>query len=77
MVLGYFAIDRGAGKGERAVAVPAGAGCNGHLLLCDRRLDDIAIAAAHNAMSSAEDGFVLANHSRGIIPQLEAGTGAC
>ena len=73
IVLGYFAIDRSAGPAESAVAVPAGAGCNGHLLLCDRRLDDIAIAAAHNAMSSAEDGFVLANHSRGIIPQLEAG----
>ena len=73
IVLGYFAIDRSAGPGESAVAVPAGASCNGHLLLCDRRLDDIASAAAHNAMSSAEDGFVLANQSRGIIPRLEAG----
>ena len=73
IALGYFAIDRSGGSGESAVAVSAGAGCNGHLPLCDRRLDDIAIAAAHNAMSSAEDGFVLANHSRGIIPQLDAG----
>ena len=73
IVVGYFAIDRSAGPGESAVAVPASSGCNGHFLLCDRRLDDIAIAAAHNAMSSAEDGFVLANHSRGIIPQLDAG----
>ena len=73
IALGYFAIDRSGGSGESAVAVSAGAGCNGHLPLCDRRLEDIAIAAAHNAMSSAEDGFVLANHSRGIIPQLDAG----
>ena len=73
IVLGYFAIDRSAGPEERVEAVPESAGCNGHVLLCDRRFDDIAIAAAHNAMSSAEDGFVLANHSRGIIAQLEAG----
>ena len=72
IVLGYFAINRSAGTSESGVVVSAGAGCNGHLPLCDRRLDDIAIAAAHNAMSSAEDGFVLANHSRGIIPQLDA-----
>ena len=43
------------------------------MLLCDRSLDNISIAATHDSMSSAEDGFVLANHSRGIIPQLEAG----
>ena len=43
------------------------------MLLCGRRLDNITVAATHNSMSSAEDEFVLANHSRGIVPQLEAG----
>ena len=73
LVAGYFAIDRSAGTGESVTAVMPGAGCNGHVLLCDRRLDSIAIAATHNSMSSAEDGFILANHSQGIIPQLESG----
>ena len=47
--------------------------CNGHVLLCDRRLNDVVIAATHNSMSSSEDGFLLANHSKGIISQLDAG----
>jgi len=68
---GYFAVDRSGGAG--VVDVPFEPGCNGHVLLCDRRLNEVAIAATHNSMSSSEDGFLLANHSRGIIPQLEAG----
>ena len=74
IVGGYFAIARSGGDG--AVAAPAAAAvadCNGYALLCDKRFDEIVIAATHNSMSSAADGFVLANHSRGIIPQLEAG----
>ena len=68
---GYLAIDRSSGAG---VAVePFNPACNGHVLLCDRRLDDVTIAATHNSMSNADDQFVLANHSKGIIPQLEAG----
>ena len=72
---GYFVIDRSGGGSQAGAAfTPAfDPACNGHVLLCDRRLDNIVIAATHNSMSSAEDGFVLANHSRGIIPQLEAG----
>ena len=77
---GYFAIERSGGgggpfQGRAGAAFTADfdPACNGHVLLCDRRLDNIVIAATHNSMSSAEDGFVLANHSRGIIPQLDAG----
>ena len=75
IVGGYFAIDRSGGGSMTGVPFTAAfdPACNGHVLLCDRRLDDIAIPATHNSMASAEDGFVLANHSRGIIPQLEAG----
>ena len=59
--------------GEGVLAVPSASGCNGHVLLCDRRFDSIAIAATHNSMSNIEDEFLLVNHSKGIIPQLEAG----
>ena len=75
IVGGYFAIAGSGGAGTDA-APPAAAAvpeCNGHISLCDRRFNEIAIAATHNSMSSAEDGFSLANHSRGIIHQLNAG----
>ena len=71
IVGGYFAVDRSGGEG--VADVPFDPGCNGHVLLCDRRFNDVAIAATHNSMSAAEDGFLMANHSKGIIPQLEAG----
>ena len=75
IVGGYFAIAGSGGSGTDA-APPAAAAvhqCNGHISLCDRRFNEIAIAATHNSMSSAEDGFSLANHSRGIIHQLNRG----
>lgn len=73
IVGGYFAIARSGGDGAAAPAAAAGPDCNGYALLCAKRFDEIVIPATHNSMSSAEDGFVLANHSRGIIPQLDAG----
>ncbi len=71
IVGGYFVVSRSAGEG--IASVPFDPRCNGSVILCDRRFNDIVIAATHNSMSSAEDGFLLANHSKGIIPQLEAG----
>ncbi len=68
---GFIAIDRSGGEGIAAATFKPG--CNGHVLLCDRAWDNVTIAATHNSMASAEDGFILANHSKGIIPQLEAG----
>jgi len=71
IVGGYFLVNRSAGEG--IASVPFDPRCNGSVVLCDRRFNDIVIAATHNSMSSAEDGFLLANHSKGIISQLEAG----
>jgi hypothetical protein len=47
--------------------------CNGSEALCDRPLDRVAFPTAHNAMSSAEDGFVDPNHRRSLVKQLDAG----
>jgi hypothetical protein len=47
--------------------------CNGSVELCDRPLDRVAFPTAHNAMSSAEDGFVDPNHRRSLVKQLDAG----
>lgn len=47
--------------------------CNGSPLLCDRPLDQVAFAAAHNAMSAADAGWALPNHPHGMVQQLDAG----
>lgn len=62
-----------------AAAVDAALGervCNGFVELCDRPLDQVAFATAHNAYSAVDDGFRLgptANHFQGIAEQLPAG----
>ncbi|MEM7286803.1 MAG: hypothetical protein AAF480_10670 [Actinomycetota bacterium] len=58
---------------EPAEAMDEDLGCNGHVELCPRRLDQVAMAATHNSMSAAESNFLLANHTRGIRAQLDAG----
>lgn len=48
--------------------------CNGAAELCDRRLDEVAFAAAHNAMSAADTpGWLFAENNTGIADQLEYG----
>jgi hypothetical protein len=48
-------------------------GCNGSVSLCDRPLDRVALPASHNAMSSANAGFIDPNNRRTIVQQLDAG----
>jgi hypothetical protein len=48
--------------------------CNGMLALCDRRLDEVVFAGAHNAMSSADVAtWMFPSQERGIRRQLEDG----
>lgn len=47
--------------------------CNGHPELCDRRLDEVALAMTHNAMSSEEDAFYAPNQNHRLWRQLEDG----
>ncbi len=49
--------------------------CNGHVELCDRRLDQVALPATHNSHSAREEGFsqLNANHQSGVAAQLDAG----
>jgi hypothetical protein len=56
---------------------PDGAGCNGRVELCDRTLDQVALAGSHNAMSvRGEPGWYLGFQRRTISDQLEAGVRA-
>lgn len=51
--------------------------CNGHEVLCDRRLDEVTFFGTHNSMSAAsEPGWFFAEHRTGIPQQLEAGVRA-
>jgi hypothetical protein len=55
-------------------AAAEGNGCNGSAKLCDRPLADVALPAAHNAMSAAEQpGWFFPNQERGISQQLDDG----
>ena len=56
-------------KGDAALSLA----CNGSQKLCDRPLDAVAFPAAHNAMSSANAGFIDPNQRNTITEQLDAG----
>ncbi len=48
--------------------------CNGSRALCDRRLDQVTFAGAHNAMSAADvPGWMFPQHEHGIAGQLTDG----
>ncbi len=51
--------------------------CNGYAVLCDRPLNEVAFAGAHNAMSAATSpGWLFAENDYGIPSQLEYGVRA-
>jgi hypothetical protein len=47
--------------------------CNGFAELCDRRLNEVSFPSVHNAMSAANDDFLIANNQKPIPDQLDAG----
>lgn len=64
------------GDGARAVKRPPGpvTHCNGYEELCDKRLNEIAFGATHNAMSAARlPGWFTPNQRFGIEQQLRDG----
>ncbi|MBJ95915.1 MAG: hypothetical protein CMP23_15745 [Rickettsiales bacterium] len=51
----------------------SGLPCNGHVELCARRFDQVALPATHNSMSNREDGWWVPNQNLPIVRQLEDG----
>ena len=51
-------------------------GCNGLHALCDRRLDQVALAGTHNSMAASAEDFYTIRHSGGINTQLASGVRA-
>jgi hypothetical protein len=62
-----------AGTGGVTTAAPARGGCNGHAELCDRSLDDVALAATHNSMSVPLPGWYSSMQEAPIADQLHDG----
>ena len=64
-------------NGTHVVSPDPAKGCNGHVELCDRRLDQVVLAGTHNSMSaSAEKGWFVARQTGGIGAQLARGVRA-
>ena len=71
---GVLAIGLTVAFNNSSKAAAVGKGCNGSAKLCDRPLADVALPAAHNAMSAADvPGFFFPNQDRGIPQQLDDG----
>lgn len=73
-VIGTLVVSATADRGDAIAAAltPAGT-CNGSAALCDRRLDQIVFPTSHNAMGTAADGFLNANHGMSFEDQLDVG----
>lgn len=63
------------GSSAITAAAPA-SGCNGHAELCERRLDEVAMVATHNAMSAPQPGWFSSQQDRPIPGQLRDGVRA-
>jgi hypothetical protein len=68
-----IAVGVFAGTGGVSTAAPAAGPCNGHVELCDRSLDHVALAATHNSMSAPLPGWFSTQQDHGIPDQLRAG----
>lgn len=69
-VIGVVVTDDAVERAEAAT------GCNGHVELCDRRIDEVVFAGSHNAMSSTELGWDLAMQTGDMVAQLDHGVRA-
>jgi hypothetical protein len=47
--------------------------CNGHVELCDRPFNEVALAATHNGMSIADYGWLWPSHDGSVTFQLNSG----
>ena len=61
------------GSGGTTTAAPAKGPCNGHIEICDRPLDEVALVATHNSMSVPLPGWYSSMQERPIGDQLDDG----
>ncbi len=65
-----------AAQADTTADVPPALACNGAPQLCDRRFDQVAYACAHNAMSNADEAWLVPNQRHGLVAQLDDGVRA-
>jgi hypothetical protein len=76
MLFGGLAFVHALRAPTAAHADMAETGCNGHVELCDLRLDHVVFAGTHNSMAASSQHFVFARHRGGIDAQLASGVRA-
>jgi hypothetical protein len=76
MLFGGLAFVKALQAPNVAHAAMADAGCNGHVELCDRRLDEVVLAGTHNSMAASSQGFLFSRQQGGIGAQLASGVRA-
>ena len=72
-VLVVVAVAAFAGSGGTTTAAPAAGACEGHIALCGRPFDEVALPATHNAMSVPLPGWFASEQDRPIADQLHDG----
>jgi hypothetical protein len=73
VALVVIAVSVFVGSGGVSTAAPARGGCNGHVALCGRSLDAVALPATHNAMSVPLPGWFASEQDHPIPQQLRDG----
>jgi len=68
-----IAIGAFVGGGGTTVAAPGGGPCNGHDELCDKPIDELALAATHNSMAVPLPGWFASEQDAPIADQLDDG----
>jgi hypothetical protein len=68
-----IAVGTFVGTGGISTAAPPAGPCNGHVELCDRSLDRVALAATHNSMSAPLPGWFSTQQDHPIPEQLRDG----
>ena len=76
MLFGGLAFVRAVQAPKVAHAAMSEAGCNGHIELCDRPLDEVVLPGTHNSMAASSKGFLFGRHQDGIPAQLANGVRA-
>jgi hypothetical protein len=77
MLFGGLALVRALRAPDADHLSMAEAGCNGHIELCDRRLDEVVFAGTHNSMAASRNpGFITSRQVGGIGAQLLSGVRA-
>jgi hypothetical protein len=68
-----IAVAAFVGTGAVSTAAPSSGVCNGHVELCERPLDRVALASTHNSMSAPLPGWFASQQDGSIAEQLRDG----